>query len=82
MSKDRTKLFVQQYDEAFGEETELSPKNLVDAKKIELKTPDVTIHVNPERSDLVKTQIIDGAKYILIRADEGVEVNGVNIHIK
>lgn len=82
ISKDRTQLFVQQYDEAFGEDTELSPKNLVDAKKIELKTPDVTIHVNPERSDLVKTQIIDGAKYILIRADEGVEVNGVNIHIK
>lgn len=81
ISKDRTQLFIQQYDEAFGEETELSPKNLVDAKKIELKTPDVTIHVNPERSDLVKTQIIDGAKYILIRADEGVEVNGVNIHI-
>ena len=82
VSKDRTQLFAQQYDEAFGEETELSPKNLVEAKHIELKTPDVTIHVNPERSDLVKTQIIDGAKYILIRADEGVEVNGVNIHIK
>lgn len=82
ISKDRTQLFAQQYDEAFGEETELSPKNLVEAKHIELKTPDVTIHVNPERSDLVKTQIIDGAKYILIRADEGVEVNGVNIHIK
>lgn len=82
ISKDRTQLFAQQYDEAFGEETELSPKNLVEAKHIELKTPDVTIHVNPERSDLVKTQIIDGARYILIRADEGVEVNGVNIHIK
>lgn len=82
ISKDRTQLFAQQYDEAFGEDTELSPKNLVEAKHIELKTPDVMIHVNPERSDLVKTQIIDGAKYILIRADEGVEVNGVNIHIK
>lgn len=73
--------FACRYDEAFGEDADLSPKNLVDPKRIELKTPDVTIQVNPERSDLIKTKIIDGKKYILIRADEGVEVNGVNIHI-
>ncbi len=81
VSEDRSQLFAQQYDEAFGGDTDLSPKNLVDAKQMELKTPDVTIQVNPERSDLVKTQVIDGKKYILIRADEGVEVNGVPIHI-
>lgn len=81
VSQDHIDTFARQYDEAFGEDTDLSPKNLVNAKTIEMKTPDVTIHVNPERSDLVKTQIIDGKKYILIRADEGVEVNGVNIHI-
>lgn len=77
----RTQAFAQRYDEAFGADAGLSPKNLVDAKQIEVKTPDVTIKVNPERSDLVQTRIIDGKRYILIRADEGVEVNGVNIHI-
>ena len=46
-----------------------------------MKTPDVTIPVNSARGDLVKTEIINGCKYILIRADEGVEVNGVNINI-
>jgi len=46
-----------------------------------LKTPDVTVLVNPEHSDLVKTTIIEGKRYIMIRADEGVEVNGVNICI-
>ena len=30
---------------------------------------------------LLRTEIINGTKYILIRADENVEVNGVNIHI-
>ena len=46
-------------------------------------TPDVTIKVNPERSDLISTQIIDGVKYILIRTEnDNVELNGVNIHIK
>ena len=53
----------------------------MDSKQLEVKTPDVTIKVNPERSDLVETRVIDGARYILIRAEEGVEVNGVQIHI-
>ena len=45
----------------------------------EMKTADVSIKVNPERLDLVKTKIIDGQKYIMIRAENNVEVNGVNI---
>ena len=56
-------------------------KNLLDSRQFELKTPDVTIKVNPERSDLIRTEMIHGTRYILIRADEGVEVNGVNIRI-
>lgn len=44
-------------------------------------TPDVTIRVNPDRGDLVETRMIDGTRYILIRAEEGVEVNGVQVQI-
>lgn len=40
------------------------------------------IRVSPERGDLVETRVIDGVKYILIRADEGVEVNGVDVNIR
>jgi len=82
VSQNSIQTFGSRYDEAFGEDADLSPKNLVDTKRIELKTPDVTIQINPERSDLVTTKVIDGKKYILIRAEEGVEVNGVNIHIQ
>ena len=73
--------FEEKYDSEFGADTEISPQNLVDPKQLEVHTPDVTIRVSPERGDLVETRIIDGVKYILIRADEGVEVNGVDIHI-
>lgn len=73
--------FEENYDTEFGADTEISPRNIIDSRQFEVRTPDVTIHVNPERSDLVETRIIDGAKYILIRADEGVEVNGINITI-
>ena len=70
------------FDEAFGHDALLHPKNLINNNKLEIKTPDVVIKVNPDRSDLVETRVIGGVKYILICADENVEVNGVNIHIK
>lgn len=74
-------LFDTKFDTHFGSDTQLPPQNLVDPKRFEVRTPNVTIRVNPERGDLVETRVINGVKYILIRADEGVEVNGVNIHI-
>lgn len=69
-------------DESFGINAELTPRNIVNTKKFELKLPDVTIKVNPERRELVSTEVINGVEYILIRATEGVEVNGINIKIK
>lgn len=73
--------FSVDYDEAFGFEADLHPKNIIDNKHFEVKTPDVVIKVDPARSDLIETRVIGGVKYILICADENVEVNGVNIHI-
>ncbi len=73
--------FDEKYDTAFGEKTELSPLNIIDPKQFEVKTPDVTIKVIPEKSYLLETRIINGTKYVLIRAEEGVEVNGVGISI-
>ncbi len=73
--------FSVQYDETFGAEAELHPKNLIDTKRFEIRTPDVSIQVAPERSDLIQTRIIGGVKYIMICADEDIQVNGVSIHI-
>ena len=42
-----------------------------------LKTPDVSITVNPERPDLVETRVLGGVRYLLIKADDGVELNGI-----
>ena len=73
--------FSVDYDEVFGFEADLHPKNIIDNKKFEIKTPDVSIKVAPDRADLIETRVIGGVKYILICADEEVEVNGVSIHI-
>ena len=47
--------FSAQFDEVFGHEAELHPKNIIDNKKFEIATPDVSIKVNPECSDLIET---------------------------
>ena len=73
--------FNVEFDEVFGTEAMLHPKNIIDNKKFEIHTPDVSIRVDPTRSDLIETRVIGGVKYIMICADEDVEVNGVSIHI-
>ncbi|MBQ9847959.1 MAG: DUF4317 domain-containing protein [Clostridia bacterium] len=59
----------------------IPPANIIDIKKFEVKTPEVTVKVSPEHSDLIETRVIDGTKYLLIRADGDVEVNGIRINI-
>lgn len=80
--EEKLEAFTQGYTDSFGAGTELNPKNIVNPKQFELRTPDVVIKVAPGRSDLVETKVIDGVKYILIRANEGVELNGLNVSIE
>lgn len=81
ISDEHVAKFSVDFDEAFGFEVDLHPKNIIDNKRFEVKTPDVSIKVAPDRTDLIETRIIGGVKYILISAEENVEVNGVSIHI-
>lgn len=74
--------FSVDFDETFGFEAELHPKNIIDSKRLEVHTPDVAIKIDPTRGDLIETRTIGGVKYIMICADEDVEVNGVSIHIE
>ena len=81
VSPERVEAFTAQYDEKLGAGVDLSPVNIVEPKQFSVKLPDVVIKIAPERADLIETRVIDGKKYLLIRAEEGVEVNGVNIAI-
>ena len=78
---DKIEVFEQRYEEEFGVAGDVPIANLV-SRTFEVRTPDVVIKVSPDKSDLIETRVIDGMKYILIPADEGVEVNGMNIKIK
>lgn len=81
VSDERIDGFKEGFNQSFGEKARLNPQNLVETKRLELASADISIKINPERSELVETRVIDGVKYILIRADEEIEVNGVPINI-
>ena len=82
LSEERVQAFDDSFDQSFGAHADLSPKNLVDTNKFLVNTPDVKIQVAPDKRDLVETRVLGGVKYILIRAEEGVEVNGVPVEIQ
>ena len=82
VSQEHISKFSVDFDETFGFEAELHPRNIIDSKHFAVNTPDVSIKVNPERADLLETRTIGGVKYILVCADENVEVNGVNIQFQ
>ena len=71
--------FCEKCGELFGEDAALSPANLIDSKRFEVKTADASISLDPEHSYLMETRIIDGKKYLLIPAGEGLEVNGMPV---
>lgn len=82
ISEEHLAKFNVAFDSEFGSNQPVSPQNLIDSRKFEVKTPNVTIRVASDASELVQTRVIDGVKYIMIRADETVEVNGVPVEIQ
>ena len=79
VSNDRLEQFDRHYDETAGESTSLMASNVMNTRTFEVKTPDVVIRVNPERTDLIETKMIDGRQCLVIELDGSVVVNGINV---
>ncbi len=80
--KEKVEVFKEKVKKQFGEDKPLKPANIIDSKKFEVVTPQVKISVAPEYSYLLETQTINGRKYIMIPADETVEINGVSVKVE
>lgn len=81
VEEEKVEAFRVRCTEKFGGDA-LLPSNLVPPNRVTLETPDAKITVAPEAAVQVETRIIDGRKYILIPADEDVEINGMNVRVK
>jgi hypothetical protein len=71
--------FDRNYDSMAGENVTLQAANVINTRVFEVKTPDVVIKVNPERTELVQTKLVDGRRCIVIEITDQVEVNGIAV---
>lgn len=78
---EKVEAFQEECRRQYGEDAALKAKNIIDSGKFQITTPEVKITVPPEYSYMVEARVIDGRKYILIPADEGVEINGIGVNI-
>ena len=78
---EQAEAFCKRWEEELGEDAVLRPANVTSPKRMEIQTAEVKITVDPKYSYLVESRIIDGKKFLLIAADSGVELNGVNVEI-
>lgn len=79
VNNERMAEFDRHYDETAGERTTLQVSNVVNTRSFEVKTPDVVIKINPERTDLIETRNINGRECLVIALDGNVEVNGIAV---
>lgn len=77
--EEKVEVFEEKFAESIGETQTLVADNIANTRKFELKTPDVTIQVNPNRTDLVVTKVIDGVPCIVIECNDQVELNGIRV---
>ena len=68
------------FEMAAGEHGKLVASNVSSGKKFEVKTPDVVIKINSDKTDIVSTQVIDGRQCLVIQIDERLEVNGISVN--
>lgn len=77
---ERLEEFEQRYAEVEdGPDTSFVAANVVNTRSFEIKTPDVSIKVAPDKMDLVEHRMIDGRPCLVIGLSEYVEVNGIAV---
>lgn len=82
VSDEALEAFDQRFADTAGSNASFLAANVMNARKFEVRTPDVTIQVSPDRPDLVETRVIDGRPCLVIPITDEVQVNGVRVHEK
>lgn len=80
VKEEKLENFEEHFEMAAGEHGKLVASNVSSGKKFEVKTPDVVIKINSDKTDIVSTQVIDGRQCLVIKIDERLEVNGISVN--
>lgn len=79
VNQEKLESFDQHFETTAGTNTSFLASNIMNTRKFEVKTPDITIQVSPDRPDLVETRIIDGRPCLVIPITDQVQVNGITV---
>lgn len=79
LPNEKVEILEKQIVENIGEKPALVAANIADVRKFNIQMPDVVIKINPERTDLVETRMIDGKQCLVIEVTDRIEVNGVSV---
>lgn len=80
VKEEKLENFKEHFEMAAGEHGKLVASNVSSGKKFEVKTPDVVIKINSDKTDIVSTQVIDGRQCLVIQIDERLVVNGISVN--
>lgn len=80
VKEERLENFEEHFEMAAGENATLLASNIAETRKFEVKTPDVIVKINPDKTELVETRMIDGKQCLVIQIDERLEVNGISVN--
>ena len=80
VKEEKLENFEEHFEMPAGEHGKLVASNVSSGKKFEVKTPDVVIKINSDKTDIVSTQVIDGRQCLVIQIDERLEVNGISVN--
>ena len=80
VKEEKLENFEEHFEMAAGEHGKLVASNVSSEKKFEVKSPDVVIKINSDKTDIVSTQVIDGRQCLVIQIDERLVVNGISVN--
>lgn len=80
VKEEQLQQFNEVYDKVLPKETPLVAANVVNARRFEVKTPNITVQVKPEFTHLLETKLIDGRNCLVIAIEDRVAVNGIPLY--
>ena len=80
LNGEKLQVVERRFDVSRDNKVEFLASNLGNAKKYEVKTPEITVQVPAERTDLVETKLVNGRKCLVIALGGSVEINGIPVH--
>lgn len=80
VEEEKLQQFESAYERIIPEGTPLIAANLLNTRKFEVKTPNITVQVKPEFTHLLETKVIDGRNCLVIAIEDRVAVNGIPLY--